>query len=185
MLHSSNLGGSSKLACLDKGLYSQDRDGLEHGLSHTGPSVPPPGPGWKRPPEMLLSVWKEQRKITAFMFWLTAFDSGFMIKTGSWSPHHGHPIQLPDLFPDCLLWENYSTGLRQNLVRCTSPSFRRVPWLCPWKTFQFSFPLTAWEGHSPGGSPSESFCSFQFIIFRDVPALKSQTREEGVWNILL
>lgn len=45
------------------GSWSQD-------LSHTGPSVPLPGPGWKTCPE-LLCVWKEHREITAFTFWLS------------------------------------------------------------------------------------------------------------------
>lgn len=38
--------------------------------------------------------------------------------------------------------------------------------------FQFSFPPTVLEGHSPGGGFSETFCSLQCIIFRDVPSFK-------------
>lgn len=99
-----------------------------------------------------------------------ALDSGFMVKTGSWNPHKCHPLWHPDFFPEWLLWENYPTFWKSVQTRCPSPSYRLVLWLCSRKMFQFSFPLTAWEGHSPGRSLGRIFCSLQFIIFRDVPS---------------
>lgn len=91
------------------------------GLSHTGPSVLLPGPGWVMLPEMLFCVWKEQRVVTGFKFWLIAFASGFMIETGSRDCPNYHPIQLPDPLPERPLWEN--TSLCRERLSILLPKF--------------------------------------------------------------
>lgn len=129
-------------------------------LSHTESSISSPGPGWKMLSEMLLFyVWERDNRM---YIWAHSLQLSFIVTTDSRNLHNCHPTGFSDPFPECLLWENSPP--------CPSPSCRRVPGLCSRKMFQFTFPPTAWEGHSPGGSLSGIFCSLQCIIFRDVPS---------------
>lgn len=116
------------------------------------------------------------RLITGFIFWLIAFNSGFMVKTASRNPHNCPPIQVPYSFPEYPLWKNYSICLKC-ISTLSKAICRPFPVALLQKNVPVFFPSNFPRGSQPRRESPYDLLFFTIYYFQRCSQLLSPKQE--------